>query len=178
MAKGIPNSLPWSSFLSLIETLVIFFFSFFLSSLLYSNDRQKGGENYLYQCVESCRSPQILSKARCGWVGQGGRVVSMVLLWILLLLCTVCTQGRKQALGRWYPVVQSAWMVRRESVHVLVTVGVTLGTTANKLPQSSSGMMFFSIRIINLWMAPQRVCRCQGSAIPVGSMSSDTLMET
>lgn len=63
----------------------------------------------------------------------------MVLLWILLLLCT---QGRKQALGRWYPVVQSAWMVRRESVHVLVTVGVTLGTTANKLPQSSSGMMF------------------------------------
>lgn len=34
-----------------------------------------------------------------------GGWVRMVLLWILLLLCTVCTQGRKQALGRWYPVV-------------------------------------------------------------------------
>lgn len=94
MAKRIPNSLPCSSFLNLIETLVIFFFSFlFLFSLLYRHDRQSGGEHCLYYCVESCRSPQILGKARRGWVGQGGGVVRMVLLWILLLLCTVCTQG-------------------------------------------------------------------------------------
>lgn len=90
-----------------------------------------------------------------------------------------CMHTRQEtSIGKVVPSGQSAWMVRRERVHVLVTVVVTLGTTANKLPQSSSGMMFFSIRIINLWTAPQRVCRCQGSAIPVGSMSSDTLRET